>query len=86
MRDTESLNLDHPDFNSKREQLYHDIAEDVKAHEALPEDSQSRIDIRVRMERRLATNGLRFVIQRPCLSIPDCSFRCFIFSFCEHRE
>jgi hypothetical protein len=36
MRDTESLNLDHPDFNSKHEQLYHDIAEDVKAHEALP--------------------------------------------------
>ena len=30
------LNLDHPDFNSKREQLYHDIAEDVNAYEALP--------------------------------------------------
>jgi hypothetical protein len=39
------------------EALYHDIAEDVKAHEALPEDSQSRIDIRVRMERRLALNA-----------------------------
>ena len=51
------LNLDHPDFNSKREQLYHDVAEDVKAHEALPEDSQSRVDIRVRTEKRLAVNA-----------------------------
>jgi hypothetical protein len=51
------LNIDHPDFNSKRERLCRDIAEDVKIHEALPEDSQSRIDIRVRMERRLAANA-----------------------------
>jgi hypothetical protein len=51
------LNIDHPDFNAKRERLYHDIAEDVKAHEALPADSQSRVDIRVRMERRLAANA-----------------------------
>jgi hypothetical protein len=51
------LNLDHPDFNSKREQLYHAIAEDVKVYEALPEDSQSRVDIRVRIERRLAASA-----------------------------
>jgi len=51
------LNIDHPDFNSKREQLYHTIAEDVKVHEALPEDSQLRVDIRARMGRRLAANA-----------------------------
>jgi hypothetical protein len=51
------LNLDHSDFNSKREQLYHDIAEDVKAHEALPDGSESRVDIRTRTERRLGTNA-----------------------------
>lgn len=51
------LNLDHPDFNSKREQLYHDIADDVNAYEDLPDDSQSRVDIRARMERRLAANA-----------------------------
>lgn len=51
------LNLDHPDFNSKREQLYRHIGEDVKAHEALPEDSSSRVAIRVRMEKRLAANA-----------------------------
>jgi hypothetical protein len=51
------LNIDHPDFNSKRERLYHDIAEDVKAYEALPEDSEPRADIRNRMGRRRAPNA-----------------------------
>lgn len=51
------LNIDHPDFNAKRERLYHDIAEDVKTYEALPENSGSRADIRNRMERRLAANA-----------------------------
>jgi hypothetical protein len=51
------LNLDHPDLNSKREQLYHDIVDDVSAYEALPEDSQPRMNIRNRMERRLAANA-----------------------------
>ena len=51
------LNLDHPDFNSKREQLYHYIAEDVNTYEALPADSPSRTTIRGRMEQRLAVNA-----------------------------
>ncbi len=51
------LNIDHPDFNAKRERLCRDIAEDVKIHEALPEDSESSADIRSRMERRLAANA-----------------------------
>jgi hypothetical protein len=51
------LNIDHPDFNSKRERLCRDIAEDVEMHEALREDSESRVDIRARMERRLAANA-----------------------------
>jgi|SRR5208337_1455106 len=51
------LNIDHPDFNSKREQLYHDIADDVKTYEALPEDSELRAVVRNRMKRRLAANA-----------------------------
>lgn len=48
------LNLDHPDFNSKREQLYHDITNDVKAHEELPVGASSRNTIRTRIKQRLA--------------------------------
>jgi hypothetical protein len=51
------LNLDHPDFNSKREQLYHDIVEDVNTYEALPANSPSRAIILGRMKRRLAGNA-----------------------------
>lgn len=51
------LNLDHPDFNSKREQLCNDIADDVRAHEALPADSPERVTIRTRLERRLAPDA-----------------------------
>lgn len=51
------LNLDHPDFNSKREQLYHDIADDVNTYEALAANSPARIAIRTRMEKRLAANA-----------------------------
>lgn len=47
------LNLDHPDFNTKREQLYHGIAEDVKTYEELNEGSATRATIRVRMAARL---------------------------------
>jgi len=36
------LNLDHPDFNSKREQLCRGIADDVRAYEALPANSPER--------------------------------------------
>jgi hypothetical protein len=36
------LNLDHPDFNAKREQLFHEISRDVKAYNELPEEATSR--------------------------------------------
>jgi len=51
------LNLDHPAFNSKREQLCNVIADDVRAHEALPADSAERITIRTRLGCRLAPNA-----------------------------
>jgi hypothetical protein len=51
------LNLDHPDFNSKREQLYHDITDDVNTYEALPANSPPRTTISERMKKRLALNA-----------------------------
>jgi hypothetical protein len=47
------LNLDHPQFNSKREQLYHEIAGDVQAHEQLPATAPARNMIRARLEQRI---------------------------------
>lgn len=40
------LNLDHPDFNSKRERLHLDIAQDVGTYEDLPASSPFRAAIR----------------------------------------
>jgi hypothetical protein len=62
------LNLDHPDFNSKREQLCSDIADDVRTHEALPADSAERTAIRNRISGRLApsapySTAARFYVQ-----------------------
>ena len=51
------LNLDHPDFNSKREQLYHDIADDVNTYEELPTNSAFRSTILLRIKKRLAANA-----------------------------
>jgi len=51
------LNLDHPDFNSKREQLCRLIAEDVRTYEELPETSESRIAIRNRLAGRLMASA-----------------------------
>jgi hypothetical protein len=51
------LNLDHPDFNSKREQLCKEIADDVQAYGALPEDAAARAMIEARLERRLAADA-----------------------------
>ena len=51
------LNLDHPDFNSKREQLYHLIKDDMALYEELDEGSPSRTTIRTRMETRLSPNA-----------------------------
>ncbi len=51
------LNLDHPEFNSTREQLCNDIADDVLEYEALPSAAPARAVIRTRIERRLAPNA-----------------------------
>jgi hypothetical protein len=51
------LNLNHPDFNSKREQLYHDIADDVKEYEELPPSVESKAKVRERISRRLAADA-----------------------------
>ncbi len=51
------LNLDHPDFNSKREQLYREIADDVRAHEELADGATSRGVIRERLGARLAPHA-----------------------------
>jgi hypothetical protein len=51
------LNLDHPEFNSKREQLCGDIGTDIRAHEALPANSAERAAIRTRLQGRLAANA-----------------------------
>lgn len=51
------LNLDHPDFNSKREQLFHDIAQDVQTYEELNEGAASRTAIRTQIKKRLAPNA-----------------------------
>jgi hypothetical protein len=47
------LNLDHPDFNSKREQLCNEIAEDVRMHDALGSGSSDQTTIRNRLAARL---------------------------------
>jgi hypothetical protein len=51
------LNLDHSGFNTQREQMCHDIADDVHIHEALPANSAERVTIRTRLESRLAPNA-----------------------------
>lgn len=51
------LNLDHPDFNSKREQLCNEIADDVQAYEELPEGAAARTTIEARLEGRLAADA-----------------------------
>jgi len=51
------LNLDHPAFNSKREQLCREMADDVLAHEALAASSAERVTIRTRIGGRLAPDA-----------------------------
>ncbi len=51
------LNLDHADFNTKREQMCNAIADDVRAYEALPANSPERVTIHNRLLARLATNA-----------------------------
>jgi hypothetical protein len=62
------LNLDHSDFNSKREQLCNSIREDVSIHEALPANSPQRAAIRSRLAATLAptaafSTAARFYLQ-----------------------
>lgn len=51
------LNIDHPDFNTKREQLCHAIADDVQAYEELPAGSPARNGILARVKGRLTVNA-----------------------------
>ena len=51
------LNLDHPDFNTKREQLCNDIKNDVQNHEDLPATSPQRATIRTNLVARLAASA-----------------------------
>jgi hypothetical protein len=51
------LNLDHPDFNSKREQLYQQIASDVRIHDALGHDLILQAQIRATIQARLAASS-----------------------------
>ncbi len=51
------LNLDHPEFNTKREQLCNSIRDDVRTHEDLPVGSPSRALIRDRIQGRLAATS-----------------------------
>lgn len=62
------LNLDHPEFNSKREQLCNAMAHDVRIHEDLPENSSLRTTIKTRIVARLAidapfSTAARFYLQ-----------------------
>lgn len=51
------LNLDHPDFNTKREQLCNDIEDDVKTYEALPSNSPLRDIVSARLRRRIGSKA-----------------------------
>lgn len=62
------LNLDHPDFNSKREQICFATEVDVKTHEALPAGSPEQTTIKNRIFARLAptapfSTAARFYLQ-----------------------
>jgi len=63
------LNLDHAAFNSKREQLYHDIAADVETYEELPTGSASRNLIWNRLARRLSGKAPFSVAARHYLGV-----------------
>jgi hypothetical protein len=51
------LNLDHPDFNSKREQLCSEIADDVQTYEQLPAGAAARTTIEARLQGRLTADA-----------------------------
>ena len=51
------LNLDHPDFNSKREQLCNDILFEVRTYEGLHEGAADRAEILAKLKGRLDPNA-----------------------------
>jgi hypothetical protein len=51
------LNLDHPDFNAKREQLCIDIASDVRIYNALPAGSPERDIVSASLGRRISSRA-----------------------------
>jgi hypothetical protein len=51
------LNLDHPDFNSKREQLCNEIALAVRTHEALPAVAAEKAAIRNALGDKIASDA-----------------------------
>lgn len=62
------LNIDHPEFNSKREQLCNDIAADVRIHEALAAGNPEQITVRNRLIARLDSKAPYSVAARFYLS------------------
>ncbi len=69
------LNLDHPDFNSKREKLCSDIKTDVKTHEALADGSDQRAAIRGRLRKTISNTAPFSVAARHYLS----AYRYFVW-------
>lgn len=51
------LNLDHPDFNTKREQLCNEIADDVRDYEYPTTGTHTKNQILIRMKRRLSVDA-----------------------------
>jgi hypothetical protein len=51
------LNLDHPDFNSKRAQLCSEISQSVATHEELPEISVNRNEIKIKLTRCISPDA-----------------------------
>jgi len=51
------LSLDHPDFNSKREQLCNEIAKEVQMFEALPAGAAARDTIRTQLAAKLSARA-----------------------------
>lgn len=62
------LNLDHPDFNSKREQLHDEIKAAVEDHEAFPQGSDRRNEKRSWLREKLSPTAPFSVAARHYLS------------------
>lgn len=62
------LNLDHPDFNSKREQLRKAIDRDVKSHENSFDDPKHQEDLRNNLAQLISKNAPFSIAARQYLS------------------